>query len=329
MKKEKISQSLNEMDMRFVEEADNFVVNKKARFSGKIKWLAAAACFALMVIISKPVLNYATGDSVNSYFEGETEPYMEEILSHVTSVSNEELELRVEGGIADEYLCYMIVSFVGLTDEMEARLLQGNLEEQDLFEQYVVLPNGERVPHITSGSNTHIVETVTGRRKAVSMIPDAHATYIISYRFDDNNLSEIEKVGFAFEGLAVEVDVNDYLSPMYRLEAENGEGALTDAYVSRISFGFTYHFDEPITDEDIENMNIEYDIRLIRADGTVLTDEEMGEDIGYSMSGGYGTGDMEECLDGRWMNGHMPEIINLEDYCGLQVNGVNYYFVTE
>ena len=122
MKKEMISEAFQQIDTRYLEEAEQFHNRKHFNYAGKIRWIAAAACLALLVVFSKPVFNYATGDAVDSYFEGETEPYMEEILSHVTSVSNEELELRVEGLIADEHCCYMIVSFIGLTDEMEKRL---------------------------------------------------------------------------------------------------------------------------------------------------------------------------------------------------------------
>ena len=331
MKKEQISQAVNEIDLRFLEEADNFRKMKRKRVPRTLKWLAAAASVALLVLIGEPVLNYATGelDSIKSYFEGEPELYMEEILSHVTSVSNEELELRVEGVIADEHICYMIVSFIGLTDEMEERLLRGDLAEQELFEQYAISADGERVVHFNSGSNTHIEKMVTGEKKAVSMIPDAHATYIITYAFPDRNLSEIQGVGFSFEGLYLEVDANKYMTPTYGLAAENGEGKLSDAYISSIGFGFTYHLDAPITDEDIENMSFDCRVNLIRADGTVMTQTEMAEQKGYSQSYGFATGDTETYIEGAWAKGHMPEIIDLEDYCGLQVNGVNYYFVKE
>jgi len=322
-----MSQALNQIDARYLEEAEEFHSCRNLKCIGKIKWIAAAACLALLVVIGKPVLNYATGDSVNSYFEGETEPYMEEILSHVTSVSNEELELRVEGMIADEHRCYMIISFIGLSDEMKTRLLKGDLEEQDLFQTHAVLANGEHIEVLSSGSNTYVMNTIEGR-KAVSMIPDAHATYIITYQFE-KNVSEIEKIGFSFEDLSVEVDANDYLVPTYGLMTEDGNGKLSDAYVSCISFRFTYHFNAPLTEEDVNDMNVHCDIRMIRADGTILTREEMGVEVGYSMTGGYQAGDIETRMDGCWEKGHLPEILDLEKYCGIQVNGVNYYFVTE
>ena len=329
MKKEQLSQAINDINLRYLEEADNFTVKKRQGIFRNMKWLAVAACIMLVIFAGKPMLNYATGvnDSVNSYFKGETEPYMEEILSHVTSVSNEELELRVEGLIADEHLCYMIVSFIGLTEEMEERLLQGDLEEQELFETAVVLADGESTSDISSGSNTHISLNSVGKRTAVSMIPDAHATYIITYSLPDKNFSEIQAVQFAFEGLSLEVDVNEYLTPMYGLEAENGEGKLSDAYISSLGYGFTYHLDEAISEEDYENMGFHCDVNLIRADGTVMTSEEMAEQKGRTQTGGYSIGDTETYIEGCWEEGHMPEIINLEDYCGLQVNGVNYYFV--
>lgn len=327
MKKEHLSQAMNDINLRYIEEADGFIVKRRHGIFYKMKWVAVAACVMLIVFVGKPILNYATSDAVNSYFEGETEPYMEEILSHVTSVSNEELELRVEGLIADEHHCYMIVSFIGRTEEMEKRLLRGDLEEQYLFQTHAVLLNGEEIEILSSGSNTYVMETIEGR-KAVSMIPDAHATYIITYQFE-NKMSEIEKIGFSFEELYVEVDANEYLVPAYRLEAEHGVGKLTDAYISSIAFGFTYHFDEPLTEEDVNDMNVDVEFQLIRADGTVLTREEMGVIVGYSMSSGYQAGDTKMYVDGCWEKGHLPEIIDLEEYCGVQVDGVNYYFVIE
>lgn len=327
MKKEHLSQAINDINLRYIEEADDFTVKKRHGMFYKIKWVAVAACVMLIVFVGKPVLNYATNDAVNSYFEGKTEPYMEEILSHVTSISNEELELRIEGLIADEHRCYMIVSFIGQTEEMEKRLLRGDLEEQDLFQTYAVLSNGEQIEVLSSGSNTYVMNTVEGR-KAVSMIPDAHATYIITYQFE-KKMSEIKKIGFSFEELFVEVDANEYLVPTYSLKAEHGEGKLTDAYISCIGFKFTYHFDEPLTEEDVNNMNVDVDFQLIRVDGTVLTREEMGVIVGYSMTTGYQAGDTKLCVDGGWEKSHLPEIIDLEEYCGVQVDGVNYYFAVE
>jgi len=328
MKKEQLSQAINDVDLCFVEEADSFSVKKRQRIFQKTKWVVAAACAVFVVLAGKPVLNYATGlyDSVMNYFEGETELYMEQILSPVTSVSNEELKLCVEGVIADEHQCYIIVSFTGLTDEMEARLLRGDLDEQELFEQYVVLANGEHSEWIASGSRTHTTEGIDGKRKAVSMIPGTHATYVITYLFDDYDLSEIQKVGFAYEGLFVEVNVRDSVTPCYRLESSDDRANLTDVYVSSMGYGFTYHFEQPISENNIDRMDVFFEVNLIKADGTIMTREEMA-DIGMVENCGYSTGDTECDVRGYWETGHMPRIINLEEYCGLQVNGVNYYFV--
>ena len=114
------------------------------------------------------------------------------------------------------------------------------------------------------------------------------------------------------------------MSPSYVLvPKETSDDVLKNVHISRIGFSFVQPFVEGMVLRDLQ-----YDICLIRTDGTVLTDDEMRE-IGRSYGSAFlpDTGDTQ--FTGNW--GGMPamKLIDLDEYCGLQINGTNYYYAAE
>ena len=123
-------------------------------------------------------------------------------------------------------------------------------------------------------------------------------------------MTDIPTVCFAYGGLTLEVDTAAHFSPGRELPAE-GSGGLTEVSLSRLGFSFC-----PPTE------GADWDIRLIRADGTVQTEEEMRE-IGVSYSVGPGPeGGIR--VGGNW--GCLPAaaLIDMEEYIGLEINGETY-----
>ncbi len=326
MKPENLVHAIGHIDTDLVERAENrstIQITDTAKYHKRItkRFAACAACLALTMVVGVSAA-FATGfvDTLLAYFSGETDLYLEEILSTVTSVSNEDMELRIDGAIADEHTCHMIVSFIGLTDESQSRFAAGDLDVQEEFDTYAVLSNGERVDIYTHESATYI-ETSDLGKKAKTMFADADMTYVISCILDDGiSMNDVDTLCFAYEGLVLELDVQKYISPEYELHAETSDGTerITDFHVSRIGFYFT-----SIVNENFDDF---FDIKLIYADGTVC--EFTGRDLGYQLSYGHNTGDETVHVSGRWGGTSVVSvgIIDLDDYCGIQVNGVDYYF---
>lgn len=285
---------------------------------------ACAACIALILFIGVSAAS-ATGlfDGRLSYFGGETEMYLDEILPAVTSVSNDSIELRIDGAIADEHTCHMVVSFVGLTEEVKDRFAAGDLDEQKNFQLYAIAKTGERVEFSARESGTYTEKSALGK-KAKTMLEDADMTYLLTGFFADGiSMNDMEKVCFAYEDLVLEVNVQEHIAPEYELYPENpNEDSVTDFHVSRIGFYFTM----PVGSED----DFHFDLKLIHADGTVWEGIGAAQDVGWRGDSGYSDEDTTAFVSGWWCGGSAVSIgiLNLEDYCGVQVNGENYYFTT-
>ena len=83
---ERLAYALGQVDQRFLAEA----APEERMRPRRIRRGVWAACLALALILGASAV-FAAGllDPLGSYFEGKTEFYLEEILSHVCSVSNE------------------------------------------------------------------------------------------------------------------------------------------------------------------------------------------------------------------------------------------------
>ena len=315
MKPERVMDAMGHLDDDLIEQAERRTAptGRKRRPKRLLAW---AACVALILVIGISGA-VATGvvDSLRFYFGGQSESYLDEILSAVTAVKNEEMELRIDGAIADGHICHMVVSFVGLTDESKARFTAGSLEEQGSFLPYVITKSGQRVEQITWQSGTYT--KMNGVTKAAeTMFADADMTYLISLFFEDGlTMEDIASVCFSYGDLTLSVDMQDYLAPEYLLTPENPEeSTITDFYLSRLGFYFTM----PAGDE--------WELTLIRADGTL--EKESERTFGYTGSSGYSDEDVTTRVYGYWCDGSPVSvaIIDLEEYCGAQINGETYYF---
>lgn len=161
----------------------------------------------------------------------------------------------------------------------------------------------------------------TAYRNAKSFFPDASQTQIVIYEPTYCGIQDVQKVCFSYGGLVLELEPAKYMSPRHTLiPAEDGEGTLKDVHISRIGFSFI----QPLT-EGMTAKELRYEIRLIRADGTILTDEKMRE-IGHGGAFSLGPDMTETKYTGNW--GRVPAfaLIDLDDYCGLQINGTSYYY---
>lgn len=324
MKAEKMIDSMSYIDADLVQRAELHAASTKRRIRPR-HWMATAACLAVALIGSFGIA-YATGalDGLLSYFGGNTEPYMEEILSAVATASNDEMELRIDGAIADENSCHFVVSFVGLTEERKARFQAGDLEEQARCDVDAVTKAGEVVYFPSRGTNTYTRDTENGVKSA-TQFADADMTYLVTCAVDEDSeftMSDLKTIRFTYEGLTVELDTSDIIEAGRRLVPENPETAtISDVYLSRLGFRFTMPAQE-------NGVNA-YDLYLIKEDGTLW--EEIVEELGMSASAIHATDAEEVTWAGYWGGGNHVAVgfINLDEFSGVCINGENFFFPAE
>ena len=282
-------------------------------------FLCIVACICLIVVgVTAYAMNVPNG--LLAYFTQKTEMDIEEILSPVASVSDDKMELRIDGIIADEHTFHLVTSFIGLTEEYRNRFNSGDFSEAKLFQVYAVSNTGERLEFQNKESSTYTQKNEFGR-KATTMFADADMTYLVSGTLsNDINMSDINAICFEYEDLKLELDIAQYMFPEYELYAENTSiDDITNFHISRIGFYFTTPVDEDLS----------FDVKLIYADGSVFetTDKELGYRTNYS----YSSEDEIAFVTGKWGGNSVSSIgiIDLEDYCGVQINGKNYYFTNE
>lgn len=317
MREEQIAYALGQIDPKYILEAAPRPQASTRRF----RWAAVAACLALVVVLAASAA-VATGflDSLRAYFQGDTEPYLEEILSAAGSVANEDVELRIEGAIADESTCHMIVSLIGLTQEGKGRISAQSLP--GAFDVYALTGDGTRVEHLAWGAATYTKPSLFGNTSK-SLFEDADATFIISYYLESGQMCSVKSVCLGYDGLELELAVAGFLSPEYTLQPEIADSSTLHSFrMSRIGL----YFSVPASDCPADQLT--FDVRLIYADGTVASQEEMRE-LGLSLSWSSPADNEDVEVTGHWGSAASIAILNLEDYCGVQVNGVNYYYSEE
>lgn len=317
MREEQLADALGQIDPRYILEAAPNPQASRRRF----RWAAVAACLVLGVVLAASAA-VATGllDALQTYFQGDTEPYLEEILSAAGSVANEDVELRVEGAIADESTCHMIVSLIGLTPEGKGRISSQRLP--GAFDVYALTGDGTKVEHLAWGAAAYTKPGLFGTT-AKSFFEDAEATFIISYYLEGGQIHEIKSVCLGYDDLVLELEVAGHLSPEYTLRPETADSSAPSSLrMSRIGL----YFSVPVSDCPTDQLT--FDVRLIYADGTVASQEQT-QDLGLSLRWSSPADNEDVEVTGHWGSGASIAILDLEDYCGVQVNGVNYYYSEE
>ncbi|MBQ9853172.1 MAG: hypothetical protein IJO37_09710 [Ruminiclostridium sp.] len=306
MKPDTLLDALNYVDDDLLAWAEEPGTKKIRRFPKRLA--ALAACLTLLLGATA----FATGalDPLLAYFDDPSGLYLEGFLAAGDSVANDTLEIRLEGAIADSRTAYLVVSFIGLDEATAWDLRRGGLDVRPELVYTVVTPEGEELPFSTSTMGTY----TTGKSQAISHFEDADLTYVFAGTLPENcSMEDMDQVCLTYEGLSLSLPVGDYLCPEYALDPE-GEGLPAVSHLRMSAIGFSY----TTTDEELY-----LDLLPIFTDGTVY--ESFREDYGTSAGGD------SHSVTGHWCAGSplALAVLDLNDYCGLQVNGVNYYFVED
>ncbi|MBQ4649077.1 MAG: hypothetical protein IJB73_00095 [Firmicutes bacterium] len=102
-----------------------------------------------------------------------------------------------------------------------------------------------------------------------------------------------------------------------KLKPENAElSTVTDVKMSAVDFSFTVEADS------LRRVTV----NLLLADGTLY--DGMGEKIGYVSAAEYSEDDSVISVTGKWCEGSpvSSAVLDLEDFCGLEINGERFYY---
>ena len=302
----------------YIEAADRPVPKKQP----KLRPLAACAAVFLLILAAGTTV-FATGlyENLMQYFKGNTEPFMEGIIAANTSVSNEEFTLRGDGAIADSHACYMIVSLTGHTREAKKELQKFGLGDRVGLDTYAVTDSDMKLTEFHWGLSMQ--RNKTGwRRYRMSRFEDADATYVISCEIGkDYPMDTIDRLYITYGDLTAELEIQNYRIPEFALVSQEEAAPIRNGFISPVGM----YFEVPVELVSPDNRKYPlFEIQMIRTGGSI----EEYPHFGFSCGTGYNPGDQYAPVFGSWkLEGeHNIYILDLTDYQGIRINGVDYSF---
>lgn len=326
MKSEQLLQAMGEIREDLIPEALPTARKKRFRSRG---FLAAAACFALILALG--ITAYATGalDGLLQYFKGNTEPYLENLEESYMATSNNELSLRVDAAIADDSNCHLLLSLTGLTEEARQALTKDDPNNEFLqftdqylskFIIYAKTKDGKFIDFYDINYQFASIKESGAENR--SLLPDTDMTIPMHCMFkDDHSMSEVDKIYIHYRDMTLKLDIAPYIVPQYTLQPEDAANA---TYQNVRVSGLGFVFDAPLSETTTEGYRILGDtgeIKLIRADGTT----------GNAVIGGTAkwdeSTDTTACVFGRWNSDwDVIELVDIREFSGLQIGGETYLF---
>ena len=322
MKSEQLLQAMGEIREDLIPEA--LPTTHKMRFRSR-GFLAAAACFAL--VLAMGITAYATGalDGLLQYFKGNTEPYLENLEESYMATSNNELSLRVDAAMADDNNLHMLLSLTGLTEEAKQALTKDDTDDAFFhytdqyltrFIIYAKTKDGKFIDFYDINYQFKSIKEPGEENR--SLLPDTDLTIPVHCMFKDYySMSEVDKIYIHYRDMTLELDIAPYILPQYTLQPEDADNAsYQNIRVSDLGFVF----DAPINSFDDHQYVHVGDIKLIRADGT--TTDAVG---GWQTQ--YYKGETTAHVFGRWNSDWgVIELVDIREYRGLQIGRQTYLF---
>lgn len=298
---------------------------KKARFR------TLTACLALLLITGVTAFAADMYGQLVHYVKTENQAYMEQMIASSACVSNENYEFRIDAAIADSHACHFLISFTGNTKEMK-QILKSNLYDKqfgvfELLEAKAIKKDGTAVDFWNRSAGA------TGKRTgwktySFSLFEDTDITYFFTCEFNNwNSMKELKEIELTFDGMSLFLDVKDYMVKEYPLYTKMEDAPFNNLTISELGL----YFEAPVSmffDKNTQTYLNHDRIQFFLIDryGKILELEEDDQILSYGTS--YNNEDELAYISGSWkFTGEMEiGIIDLDDYCGVQINGYNYYF---
>lgn len=244
----------------------------------------AAACIAAVMICSIVAIAATNMDGLQRYWGGDTKIYRDSTIETIQSVENEDVKANIEGIVTDNYQCVFVFSVEALTEE------------------------GRKI--IDTNISKHYIIALKIKPKMIEGYP---STGIFQYPDDNKNKDykaykcdfELENVDVTqpvtveFAGLTMNFDIPQYMQVITLYP--DSEAGFESVELSPIGY---YYKAAEYAEE----------IRLIKKDGT-LEDDEMGY---------FGSMSQKDNGEVTSIVGSFTRLIDLNDYLGIQIDGINY-----
>lgn len=314
MKGQELLEKMDLVDWSYVEAADRESLRGKT--SRRSFRSMAAGLAAAVVLLSLGVTAFASGafGSIELYFKGNAPDYMDQLIRSTRSVSDGGMTLRVDGAIADAYCCHMVVSLRGLSEqELENACLKA----------WAVTKEGQRVDFWNWGQAISSEGSGFWKRRW-SRFEDADITFVLKLQFDgEHTMEQMDRICVSYADLLLEVAVSEYLVTAYPVETGES-GFLKNVCISPLGLYLDARQDAVRREGDMPGLVRPFEIFMIRRDGTVVEDTKQ---FGLAMDITYNDDDAYIHMSGSWRTKMSTiYILDLSDFCGVQINGRKYYF---
>lgn len=244
----------------------------------------AVACIAAVMTCSIVAIAATNVDAVKRFFGNDTEVYSGITLETVQSVENENVKVNIEAIVSDNYQCVFVLSMEAITQEGRNIIKNANKDISSALEISPTVLDDDEIENCI-GIFQYTDDNKNKNYKAYQC------------DFELENVDTTKPVTVEFDGLTMKFEIPKFMH-IKRLypEAKPGLGS-----VDLSPIGYYYKDNE-----------LAMDVRLIKNDGT------LDDELGYN--GSMSQENNEEVL----VIGSFTRIIDLNDYLGIQINGVNY-----
>ncbi|MDO5521246.1 MAG: DUF4179 domain-containing protein [bacterium] len=271
-------------------------------------WVKVAACIASVFVIGS-VTVYASGmlEGLSDYFTGEVADYKDKISDTIQTASNKDYEIAIKGALLDENQFQFVFMVEGKSKKgkkiVSEVLATGNMFSPD--EVYATLKDHskKKVEHysISRWSNDQVQNADNDRSGVAKIITD---------ELGIDSMAEVEYFEFYCKGIKLTVDAV-MTGETISLKAEK-KTEIKDVELSPIGFSFIGKDIE--IDEATEDVLLTgHKIRYIKKDGTLEEPQNESYDS-------WDMGDMVHVVADFGM-----VIQDLDEYKGIQIDGVNFY----
>ncbi|QHI72434.1 hypothetical protein [Aminipila terrae] len=284
--KEKVLKKVRSEAWESIGEADKKTVKeeKVLRTKSRICMRRITACIAVVMFCSIAAIAATNMEGLQRYWGGDTRVYRDRAIKTIQSVKNENIKANIEGIVTDNYQCVFIFSVEALTKEGR-KIIDKNISKHHIVELKIN-------PKMIEGSpNTGIFEYTDDNKNK------DYKAYKCD--FELKNVDVLQPVTVEFAGLTMNFDIPKYMQ-VITLYPDSEAGF---ASVELSPIGFYYKAAEYAEE-----------VRLIKNNGT-LEDDDMGY---FSSMGQKDNGEVTSIV------GSFTRLIDLNDYLGIQIDGINY-----
>lgn len=292
--------------------------SRKTRRGGRGRRLCICAAAILVLAMGCAAVG-ASGifGHFSDYFSGDLGSYHERILQSARHAENENFAVGIDGVVSDDMQCMFVYNVEALSGEarsiLRKALGKGNIRHfSDEIQLRASFKDGTE-QEIQSFSAFEYMDYQS----------DRFQSYVITVQADGLDAGEfgnLRAVEISSRGLTLEA----VSEPMKTYELTAEEGAETVEKVAESADDEMGAAREILRDVRLSPLGFsfrgcaeDYDVKLIRRDKTIEDSDDISYGSGFSRSN-----DDKEV----WCFGDFNfQIIDLDKYSGLRINGVNYY----